>query len=423
MKSIWRWSAALVIVAATVVLVLVVARSHGRAGGQPESTTTTEPAKDEHTGVPGHVTLKPEQVEHAGLKTQPVRTATLAPEKRLFGVIQEDPGASFVVRAPAAGTIEAARGKEWPVIGESIADGSILGSLRPRPMPSDQITLASQRVTLETQISAARAELRSATASLEAAKKAYERQKALNAFDKGVPDRVVEEALVKVKTEEARAEGAKQTLELATAALPAQAQLTPMPLSVNHGGQVVEVSARPGESVESGQAVVRVVRLTRVLAALDVPPGEKVNAGAKEARIVPIGSDAKPVTGTRLGTTGASDPRTKGLVLLYRIALSASAAPVPPGTPVTAYVPEEGEPLQGVTVPRNAVVRYLGKAWVYVAVDANEFERREVSLDHPAPSGDGWFVVDVLKGDELVVTVGAQILMSYEINAAFGGCE
>jgi hypothetical protein len=74
-----------------------------------------------------------------------------------------------------------------------------------------------------------------------------------------------------------------------------------------------------------------------------------------------------------------------------------------------------------VTVPEASVVRYLGKAWVYVAEADKEFERREVSLDQRGEGGKGWFVVEGFKGDERVVTVGAQVLLSTEINEAFGG--
>ena len=387
-----------------------------------DSSAATAPTTQEEKSQPGHVTLKPEEAEHAGLKTEPVRPGTLQSEIRLFGVLQEDPGASFVVRAPAAGTLEVAEGKEWPRIGQTLSDGFAIGVLQPRPMPSDQLTIASQRVTLETQMASARAELETATASLEAARKAYERQKALNANDKGVSDRVVEEAVLKVKTEEARVRGAEQTLKLATAGLPAQAQLASMPMVIAHGGQVAEVSAHPGESVESGQAVLRVVRLEQLVAAIDVPAGE-VAPSAKDARIVPLGKTTKPLTGTFTGSAPPSDPKARGRVMLYRVGLGSSELPPTPGTPVTAYISAEGEPLKGVTVPEAAVVRYLGQAWVYVAGESNEFERREVSLDHPAAGSGGWFVVDGFKGDERVVTVGAQVLLSSEINAAFGGGE
>jgi hypothetical protein len=387
-----------------------------------DSSATTAPSSEEEKPDPGHVKLKPEEAERAGLKTEAVKPGSLQPEIRLFGVLQEDPGASFVVRAPAAGTVEVAEGKEWPRIGQTLTDGLSLGVLRPRPMPSDQLTIASQRVTLETQMAAARAELETATASLEAARKAYERQNALNEKDKGVSDRVVEEAALKVKTEEARVRGAEQTLQLATAGLPAQAQLAPMPMTVAHGGQVTEVSAHPGESVESGQAVLRVVRLDQLVAAIDVPAGEVAPSG-REVRIVPLGNTTKRLIGTFTGSAAPPDPKTRGRVLLYRVGLGNSALPPTPGTPVTAYISADGAPLKGVTVPEGAVVRYLGKAWVYVAGADNEFERREVLLDHPAGGGDDWFVVAGFEGNERLVTVGAQVLLSSEINAAFGGGE
>jgi hypothetical protein len=168
--------------------------------------------------------------------------------------------------------------------------------------------------------------------------------------------------------------------------------------------------------------VLRVVRLDQLVAAIDVPAGESMPSG-KEARIVPLGKSTTPLAGTLTGSAAPPDPKARGRVLLYRVGVGGADLPPTPGTPVTAYVAVEGEPLKGVTVPEAAVVRYLGQAWVYVAGDGNEFERREVSLDHPAAGGGGWFVVDAFQGDERVVTVGAQVLLSSEINAAFGGGE
>src|SRR5205814_1859239 len=127
-------------------------------------------------------------------------------------------------------------------------------------------------VTLQTQVATAQAEVTSATISLDAARVSYERLKKLNAEDKNVSDRVVDEAQLKVRTEQARLNGAKQTLELASAALKAaQMKLAAIPLTVLHGGEVMDVSVHPGEAVESGQPILRVSRFNRVLAAVSSP--------------------------------------------------------------------------------------------------------------------------------------------------------
>jgi multidrug efflux pump subunit AcrA (membrane-fusion protein) len=77
--------------------------------------------------------------------------------------------------------------------------------------------------------------------------------------------------------------------------------------------------------------------------------------------------------------------------------------------------------LKGVNVPKSAVVRYLGKAWVYVVASDGGFDRKEISLDHPIPDAAGWFVIESVKPGDRIVVTGAAALLSQEINAAFGG--
>src|SRR5579859_843214 len=98
------------------------------------------------------------------------------------------------------------------------------------------------------------------------------------------------------------------------------------------------------------------------------------------------------------------------------------AAPgIRPGVPVTASVPVEGEPLKGVVVTKTAVVRYLGKSWVYVVAPDGGFDRKEISAERPMPDASGFFVIEGLKPGDQIVTTGAASLLSQEVNAAFGG--
>jgi hypothetical protein len=72
-----------------------------------------------------------------------------------------------------------------------------------------------------------------------------------------------------------------------------------------------------------------------------------------------------------------------------------------------------GEPLTGVIVPRDAVVRAEGAGWVYVLNAAGDaFTRVQVVLDHPMEAG--WFVTKGVGMGEYVVVAGAQQLLSFE---------
>jgi hypothetical protein len=58
-------------------------------------------------------------------------------------------------------------------------------------------------------------------------------------------------------------------------------------------------------------------------------------------------------------------------------------------------------------VPRDAIVSFQGRSWVYVQRDATHFSRREVA---------GPFVTNIAPGTR-VVTTGAQELLSEEMRA------
>ena len=417
MKRIGTWVIVLVLVGGTAVALIAVKLHAKDADTAP---ATTEPAKTEEKPPPGHLRLKPEEIEHAGIKTDTLEAGTFAPETKLYGVLQEDPEASFALRAPVAGTIVAGD-KPWPVVGQVVSDRTTVGQVQQRLAPADQIAVAAQQLTLQTQLTTAQADRAAAEISLTADKASYERLKSLNAQDKNVSDRVVEEALTKVKTDEAHLQAAEKTLELVKAALASpQMKAGALPLEIDKGGEVLEVAARPGESVEAGVPVLRVVDFKRQVASVFAAPGEQLPTHAKQATITPIGLDGKPLTATYLAT-GPADPKSHQPTLLFKVDVPDVAPGVRPGVPVTASVPAEGEPLKGVAVTKTAVVRYLGESWVYVVAPDGGFDRKEISTDRVLPDASGYFVIEGLKPGDQIVTTGAASLLSQEINAAFGG--
>ena len=82
---------------------------------------------------------------------------------------------------------------------------------------------------------------------------------------------------------------------------------------------------------------------------------------------------------------------------------------------MTAYLPAGKTAVNGVTVPRSAVVRYGGHSWVYVQVRDDVFVRREVTLDRTNDAG--WFVRQGLERGDRAVVVGAQMLLSEELKS------
>lgn len=83
------------------------------------------------------------------------------------------------------------------------------------------------------------------------------------------------------------------------------------------------------------------------------------------------------------------------------------------GMNVTAWIPEANEPMNGVIIPKSALVWYMDQALAYIKTAEDTFRRHP--LDHYSATADGYFISDAIKPGEQVVTKGAQMLLSEEL--------
>jgi len=288
-----------------------------------------------------------------------------------------------------------------------LGEETVFGELDPRLSPVEHVDLQDRLAT-------ARADVEALQASLVAAQASFERARVLNAEDKNLSDRALQEAEARAKGEEARLTAARENvhqLEATLAATSGNGHL--LPLSSRPGGEVVAVLAQPGESVENGQSILRLARFSRLIARIDLPAGETIDPSVATARILAVGHEDRPLRGDRIGLAADVDPQTLGQGILFR--LSTDGVPLRPGAAVVAYLSVPGNPLQGVIVPRAAAVRYGGKVWAYAKTDADKFIRHEVTLDQSTDKG--WFVTSGFAPGNRVVIVGAQVLLSEELKS------
>lgn len=155
------------------------------------------------------------------------------------------------------------------------------------------------------------------------------------------------------------------------------------------------------------------------LVRLDLPVGDIFLSQPSGARIVAAGADSS-MAGEVLGIAPNVDARNQAQGILV-LAPQQGGVNLLAGTAVTGFVEVSGEPMSGVVIPRSAVVRYIGKTWVYLQLDADTFVRREVILENPVD--DGWLVSRGLGQDDRIVDSGAQILLSDESKANINMAE
>jgi multidrug efflux pump subunit AcrA (membrane-fusion protein) len=350
------------------------------------------------------VTLKSDAQARAGLRTESLTERPLHPELIAYGKLLADPAGSFVIRASSSGTLRASR-ERWPAIGQNIPTGTAIGSIEPRLAPSD-------RVSLNTQLSTARADLNASHTSVSAAQTAYDRARALNADNKNVSDRAVQEAASKLAAEQAREAGLRTsvaTLERATSASGLEGQ----PVTADQGGEVTEALAQPGEWVEQGAPIFRLQRFDRLLARVNLAVGDNLPSGVP-ALIVPAGyENMAPLPAASVGVAAEADAHTQGLPLLFR--LDRVFPGLRPGIAVTARFTLPGTTGEGVLVPRSALVQYEGRLWVYLQTKPDRFTRRPVPADLPA--ANGLLAAHGFAAGDRVVVTGAQTLLSEEFKS------
>jgi multidrug efflux system membrane fusion protein len=371
--------------------------------------TPTEPPRLLHTPEGETVVrLDTPTQERVGLKVDPLVAATRQPALPAYGLLQEDPAESFTLRAPVAGILRAADSATWPDLNRRLDAGTVVGYIEPRLTQTERIDLAAR-------LTQARADAAEAEAALAAARASYESKRELNAENKSVSDRVVEEAKAKLKSEEARRDAALEIVHLIeSAGAAASAPTSRFELPIEQAGEVLDVPARPGEAVEAGQTLLRLARFGTLIARIELPLGQPFDEAAPTAVILPVGDEQHALVGQRIGLAAASEySAARGPILLFRVATAGLA--LRPGAAVVAHVPTHGNQRTGVLIPRAAVIRLLGKAWTYVQTAGEQFARRE--LVNAEFTGDAWFVTRGFEAGQQVVTDGAQVLLSEELKA------
>jgi hypothetical protein len=150
---------------------------------------------------------------------------------------------------------------------------------------------------------------------------------------------------------------------------------------------------------------------------VDVPGGESVKDDPTGAKIAVLGREDQAVAATNVAQASSIDPKAQAQGFLLQV--GDPPFPIRPGVAVTAFLQLPGKEIDGVIVPRAAIVRYAGEAWAYVQSEEEEFERRRLPAGQVTEKG--WFVSGALEPGDKVVTTGAQTLLASEMGTGGGG--
>jgi len=160
---------------------------------------------------------------------------------------------------------------------------------------------------------------------------------------------------------------------------------------------------------ESDQTFARLVQRQEYLVQVTLPPGVLIATPPTTATIQLENGQQQEITYVSPATK--TDSAVQGVSFLYTVPASSD---VLPGMNVLASLPRAST-TESVVIPRNAVVWWQGRAWIYVRIGPTTFARRAITTDHPLPGGD--YLDTALKGGTEVVVQGAQELLSEEFRA------
>ena len=240
---------------------------------------------------------------------------------------------------------------------------------------------------LENQVAAARGQMEQARAKATFDRAELARLRTLNADNKNVSDRAVQEVASAVAGDDAGIAAANAALQAAVST------------ATQRFGAVVANAL-----MTQSQLYRDLISMRQMLVQIALPPGTP-----PPQTLSIVASDAGSVPARFLSVAPRVDPRLQGATYFYVAPGGRLAA----GMNVVAHFAGSHK-AAGVTVPSDAVVTFEGKSWIYFRRDATHFVRREISV--AAPSQGGFFVTNIPPGTP-VVTNGAQQLLSEEMRA------
>jgi membrane fusion protein, heavy metal efflux system len=365
------------------------AHGHDHPHGDPGAHDDHGHAHDDE----GYITFLKEQQWRMAFAGEFVVTQEIAPRLSMPAVVEAVPGRQAEVIAPIRGTLRAADGSAWVQPGMKVTAGQVLAAITPLAGLED--------------IAQLEADLRAAEARLALARSELERVRVL-VRDGVVSERRLREAQAEHDTALGAHEAAVTRFREASGTTAARS--TSLSLRAPLDGVVVASHGAPGQVVEPGARIARVLDDRRVwvrvhvpaqdLALLETPHDLRIRRPGERAWTAPVDSNLV-FRGLELDQ-GA-------LPLVYEVDNATDpTSRLSLGLPLIASV-ATGTPRTLLTVPEAAVLDDDAMAVVIVQHGGETFERRLVRLGTRATGRVA--VLDGLEEGERVIVEGAYAVL------------
>jgi len=330
---------------------------------------------EEDGGGGGIPFLKEQQWKTAGFQTAFARLDTVAESFAAAGSIIPAVGRLARVAAPIAGLVEAGGLAGAPLPGQRVVQGEVLMILTPVLGESGS------------GYAEARGRLREAEAELARAERLYTAE--------AIPERRLQEAKIRLQV-------AKETL----AGLTGGGTLTPdgkVSIRSPIRGIVTSRAAVPGSRVSAGDELFTVVDPSIVWLQLNVPAAQAGRVSAGSGVTFQLEGSAREYAARRAVSVGSMlDSLSRTVPVIYEAANPDGSIKI--GANARGAV-RTGARITGLVIPTSAILDEDGRPIVYVQMDGERFEKREVQLG--GREGDRTLVTSGLTAGERVVTGAA----------------
>ena len=230
-------------------------------------------------------------------------------------------------------------------------------------------------------------------ASITNSKQDYVRLRLLNQDGRNVSDRVVAAAESTWKTDQARLNASETTAASLRDAMRQQ------------WGQTLADWAAQASPTDGFQ---RLMKHQDVLLQVTLPIAAATPAKDSTLQLESSVNQGETIAATFVSVAPQADATVQGKTFYYR----APAESLRMGMRVTARLSEADKAQVGVVVPATAVVWYANQPWAYRKQGNNQFVRTPITTETEVD--DGWFNTTGVKAGDMVVTTGAQLLLSEE---------
>jgi len=348
------------------------------------------------------------QMPPSAVRAVPAKTQTVEPHHRFTGSLKA------VARGDVA-ALEDGRVLEVTVReGATVKKDDIIARIDARRLEAQKGELEAAYGTAEALITQREAELRQANLDMDRSASLIRN----NAISKQQHERSETEltiAQARLATDRRRLDEIRRQLELI------QVRLDDTQVRAPYDGQVVMRHTEPGEWIRAGEPFVTLVSTGQVEAWLEIPE-RYAGMVAQYAQKVPVhvvGTDRKFVSASAKRVHEVH-PRTR--TFQYVLTIDAQDAILTPGMSVEAWLPT-GPAEPSLTVPKDAIIRSAGMAYVFKAVEAEgqttaartsvtvKFETGDLAVVNSPQLADGDLVV--VEGNERLLP-GTPIAVSEE---------